>query len=104
MDNKDMKEHSGCGDCGSWSHGTGMGMCGHTHWAHIVIKIFVAIFIFWAGVQFGELKGMIRAEYSGSGYGNGYGMMGSYDGRYFGPGMMGGWIQTVTSTSTPTRK
>lgn len=104
MDTKDMKEHSGCGDCGSCGHGMGMGMCGHTHWAHIIIKIFVAIFIFWAGVQFGELKGMIRAEYSGYGYGSGYGMMGSYDGRFFGPGMMGGWIQTVTSTSTQIRK
>jgi hypothetical protein len=52
---KDMdKEHGeGC-ECGC--HG-GMcgGMWGH-HWGHMVIKIFIVLFIFWAGVQFGELK------------------------------------------------
>jgi len=96
MDTKDMKEHSGCGDCGSWGHGLGMGTCSHNHWAHIIIKIFVAIFIFWAGVQFGELKGMIRADY---GYGHGYGMMGSYSNGLYGPGMM----FRVVSTTTPSR-
>jgi len=73
-----MKEgQSGCGHCGMCGHGMG-GMCSHHHWAHIAIKILVAIFIFWCGVQFGELRGLLRAgNYtSGSGY-----------------GMMSGWIQ-----------
>ena len=93
MDTKDMQGHEGCGDC---HHGMAGAMCGKGHWGHIVIKILVALFIFWAGVQFGELRGMIRAEYGG---GYGYGMMGSYDGwgqgGYGFPGMMGGWARTT---------
>lgn len=67
MENKEMQGHSECKYCGA---------CAHGNWKHIIIKILVALFIFWAGVQFGELKGMIRAGYSNSGYG--YGMMGGW--------------------------
>jgi hypothetical protein len=35
-------------------------MCGHHHWAHIIIRIIVAFFIFWCGVQFGELKASVH--------------------------------------------
>lgn len=45
---------------------------GHRHWKYVVIKILVALFIFWCGVQFGELKALVRGGYSG------YGMMGGY--------------------------
>lgn len=101
MDMKDMKDRSEC--CEYESCGHGMGFCGHGHWMHIIIKLFIAIFIFWAGVQFGELKGYVRAEFQQN-YGYGYGMMGVYDGRFLGPNMMGGWVKTTAvSTSTPRR-
>ncbi len=69
-------------------------MHGRGHWGHILIKVLVAVFIFWCGVQFGELKALFHGGYSG------YGMMGTYSatGRgqnylYGGtPGsMMSGW-------------
>ncbi len=44
-------------------HGMCEALCGDSHWAHIAIKILVALFIFWAGVQFGELKAMIHQTY-----------------------------------------
>jgi len=80
------------------------GMCGQHHWMHVIIRIAVAILIFWAGVQFGELKSIIRAEYSNYGYG----MMGSYGGQrtqtYYvgGPGMMSNWGYTTASAPTVT--
>ena len=66
MDTNTTHEH-GCESC----HGHGMigDMCGHRHWRHIIIKVLVAIFIFWCGVQFGELKALIHSY-------TGYGMMG----------------------------
>ena len=80
----------------------GGGMCGQHHWMHVIIKILVAIFIVWCGVQFGELKSAIRAEYSNYGYG----MMRSSSGEraqtYFvGPRMMQNWAYT-TATPAPT--
>jgi len=57
------EEHAGCSDC--HHHGSS----DQRHWRHIVIRILVALFIFWAGVQFGELKALVRS-YAG------YGMMG----------------------------
>ena len=81
------------------------GMCRQHHWMHVIIKILVAIFIFWCGVQFGELKSAIRAAYLDSGYG--YGMMSAYGGRgqvYGGPAMMGGWTYTTASEATTTQK
>lgn|GEM_PF-1979240 len=75
---KDMdKEHGegctcGCqnGMCGC--HG---GMCGglwgHYHWGHMIIKLFIVLFIFWAGMQFGELKAAVdNFEGGGMGYGH----------------------------------
>ncbi|MFA5942060.1 MAG: hypothetical protein WC798_00065 [Candidatus Paceibacterota bacterium] len=82
-----MEHKAGNGECAK----CGMGMCGEKHWMHVVIKIAIALIIFWAGVQFGELKGMLRATYGGySGVNYGYGMMGSYGtgNRVYGPGMM----------------
>jgi len=82
------------------------GMCRQHHWMHIIIKILVALFIFWVGVQFGELKGVLRGT-----YGNyGYGMMGAYttndnQGYYGRPaGMMNWFYGTVpNATTTQTR-
>ena len=101
---KEMQGHE-CGDCGECKHGMG-GMCGHGHWKHILVKVLVALFIFWAGMQVGELKGILR----GYGYGGyGYGMMSAYrdggaGGNYFygsAPGgMMGGWLRAEESTTT----
>jgi hypothetical protein len=69
MDNNAMHgRNEGCDMCqghGSWNH---------HHWRHVIIKILIALFIFWCGVQFGELKAMIRAAYGYQGYGAG--MMG----------------------------
>jgi len=105
METKDMKGHSDCGGCG---HGMN-GMCGHGHWGHIIIKILVAIFIFWCGVQFGELKGILHG-------GNSYGfrMMGAYgdstgQNYFYGGvpgGMMSGWSRgsVIVESATTTKK
>jgi len=50
-------------------------------WVHIIIKILVAIFIFWCGVQFGELKGAFHGGYPG------YRAMGLYGSNYSGPAL-----------------
>ncbi len=102
MDTKEMQGDSECGGCGECKHGMGGGCCRHRRIWHILVKVLVALFIFWAGVQVGELKGILR----GYGYGGGYGMMGAYRDNagqnYFysnAPGgMMGGWLRTGTST------
>jgi hypothetical protein len=60
-----------CGKC----HGAWGDMGGTGHWGHIAIKVLVALFIFWCGVQFGELKGIMHGGYSP--YGGGYGGYGS---------------------------
>ena len=54
------------GGCGGWSM-----WGGRRHWGYIVLKILVALFVFWAGMKFGELKALVRAQYPG--YGGGYG-------------------------------
>ena len=77
MDTKEMHGHEGCEMCG---RGMGMKCCGRGHWVHIIVKILVAVFIFWCGVQFGELKGALHDRYPQQ-YGN------------YGYGMMGGWTQ-----------
>ncbi len=100
-----MKENME-GDCPMCQkHGMRGGMCGQHHWMHIIIKIFVALFIFWCGVQFGELKSAIKNAY----YGSGYGMMSSFSGdrgqTYFvGPGMMSGWATNSSWGATTTKK
>lgn len=77
------EEHAGCSDC--HHHGSS----DQRHWRHVVIRILVALFIFWAGVQFGELKAVIHQYAS---YGYGYSMMnwgGQSDRIFFqGPSMM----------------
>ena len=99
MDNKSMEGHP---------EGCRCGMCyGRHHWGYILIKIILVIFIFWCGVQFGELKGMLGQGY---GYPN-EGMMGRYvqqgQGTYRGPTMMYGGVYGTTSaqpaTATTTR-
>jgi hypothetical protein len=53
----------------------------------MVIKIFIVLFIFWAGVQFGELKAAVDNFTAGDmGYGHGAYYLNSAQG-----GMMGGW-------------
>jgi len=97
-------KENACEKC--WMHGVGGG---HHHWMHIVIKVAIAVFVFWAGMQFGELKGMLRGSYGGYGYGRG--MMGGYYGndvnRVYGPNMMYGLVQQVapkSTTATTTKK
>ena len=53
---------------------------GGSHWKHLIIKIAIAIFIFWCGIQFGELRAMLRGAYQGYGPTTGYsgGMMRGY--------------------------
>lgn len=83
------------------------GMCGQHYWMHVIVKICVALFIFWCGVQFGELKSAIRSAFHAGGYG--YGMMSAYgidrgQNAYYGaPGMMGGWSRTATAPATTTK-
>lgn len=87
-------------------------MCGHRHWRHIIIKVLVALFIFWAGVQFGELKAIVGSYFSGyAGYGGmmGWGPQGE-QGFYRSPNMMynnaygpiGAPYQVRTTTGTTT--
>lgn len=51
------------------------GLWGHHHWGHMLVKVIIILFVFWAGAEFGELKAELRAYHSG-----GYGAQ-----------MMGGW-------------
>jgi hypothetical protein len=87
------KEGMGHGMC------MGCGMCGH-HWSHMVIRVLIVLFIFWAGMEFGEVRAMLRAD----GYG-GYGQMmmsdggNPYGGMRGGMGMMDG--RTTTSVVSP---
>jgi hypothetical protein len=70
MEKNSSKEHGDgcmCGMC----QGGGYGMMGGKHWMYIVIRIFIVMFIFWAGVQFGELKAYVE----NSMYNNTYGSM-----------------------------
>lgn len=99
METKEMP--IGSNDCRTCQcHGTGGGMCGHHHAGHIIIQILVALFIFWCGVQFGELKGMFNRGYAN------YGMMGSYGagGPWYrgGPAMMYGDAYGSASQTTAT--
>lgn len=69
MENNETQEHSGdckckcpmC--CGHHDHGMCRGMHGPHFWIRVIVKILVAIFIFWCGVQFGELRGMLHGGY-----------------------------------------
>ncbi len=76
-----------CSSCGG-------GLWGHHHWGHMLIKLIIVLFIFWAGVQFGELKFMIQNSY--------YGGMGGFGGNTFyttsARGMMEGALSTPASS------
>ena len=81
MDENQMEGHSGGCNCSKCCCGHGKfggndmhGMCGRRHWMHLLIKILIAVFIFWCGVKFGELQGMIRADHYNYGNYSGYGM------------------------------
>ncbi len=80
----DMKEHGGgcmCSMCGG-------GMWGHHHWGHMLVKLVIVLFIFWAGVQFGELKAIVE----NSNFGPMMGGWGGYSNVYPVQGTtMGGW-------------
>lgn len=100
---KGEMEGGGCSMCRK--HASCDSLCRQHHWMHIIIKIFVALFIFWCGVQFGELKSAVRAAYLNSGYG----MMNSYGSNrsqtyYVGPGMMSGWVTSTASEATTTKR
>jgi len=100
---KDME--GGCGTCDKHHM---QGMCGQHYWMHVIIKILVALFIFWCGVQFGELKSVIRSAFHTGGYG--YGMMSAYgidrnqNAYYGGPAMMGGWSYSTAAAPATTTK
>jgi len=84
------KEHGeGC-ECGCHGGACG-GMWGHHHWGHMLIKLFIVLFIFWAGVQFGELKAAVDSFTAGGmGYGHNAYYLNSEPG-----GMMGGWTTSA---------
>ena len=91
-------------DCKCPYHGWHGGMHGH-HWMHLVIKIFIAIFIFWCGVQFGSLRATIHSGYGGRHMMNSYGQ--SQNMMYRGGTvMMVGGQGTVSqpATATTTKK
>jgi hypothetical protein len=92
MENKDMQDKGGCtcGMCGGHHFG-------HHHWGHWVLKIVVVVFIFWCGVQLGELKQELRSN-----YGPMMNWHGSNQGYYYsGPGMMGVYGTVQQATTTP---
>ncbi len=72
--------------------GKGMmhGMC-HHRGARVLGAIIVTLFIFWCGLQFGEMRASFGGERGY--YGQGYGMMqgNGYNGYGYGPGMMRGY-------------
>ena len=74
MEHKDIQASS---EHHAGHHGAWCDMHGHSSWGNTVVKILLALFIFWCGVQFGELKALV--------HGGGYRMM---DASYGGPGMM----------------
>jgi hypothetical protein len=79
------------------------GICAQHHVLHIVVKIFIALFIFWCGIQFGEVRSMLRAASYGT---YGYGMMGAYGERnrvYVAPAMMSGWSTNTALPATTTK-
>ena len=85
---------------GEKGDGMSCGMCGHHHWSHWVIKALILLFVFWAGMEFGELRGLVRAY---SSYGSP--MM---SGDYYGmqsmrrTGMMDGYGGDTTLAPAPT--
>ncbi len=60
--------------CSCGEAGMSCGMCGHHHWSHWVVKAAILLFVFWAGMEFGEVRALLHSDYS-------------Y--RSFGPTMMG---------------
>ena len=83
-----------CGMCGG-------GMWGHHHWGHMIIKLFIVLFIFWAGVQFGELKAMVENSFYGGMMGGWGGQNTMYYGGYPEQGtMMGGWTAPASGSAT----
>lgn len=49
--------------CECAGHGMGCGMCGHHHWSHLVIKALIILFVFWAGMEFGEVRALVHGNY-----------------------------------------
>jgi hypothetical protein len=70
----------------------------------VIIKILVALFIFWCGVQFGELKALIHAAYGYQSFGGG--MMGwsnrADEGYFQSPVMLynGTGVRTMMGTTS----
>ncbi len=72
---KEMSKECGCAKSGHVCNG----FCGNQHWGHLAIKISIVIFVFLAGVEFGEMKAMIRSDYGQQG------MMRTYGNAEFAP-------------------
>ncbi len=76
MDANTKGHGEGCGCSACQYRGATCGMWGHQHWGHMLIKLLIVMFIFWAGVQFGELKAVVEGNYGG-------GMMGAWGDKIF---------------------
>ena len=103
---EDGKGEGGKCDGGCCEGSSAWGMYGgHHHGAgHLIVKLIIIVFVFWAGVQFGALKAV--ADGRADGYQRGYGMMGNYyygdAGGYgvgYGPGMMVGYRSAPATTT-----
>ena len=85
-------------------------MCGKgRHWGHMLARVAIILFVFWAGMALGELKGELRA----AGYEHGYGMMGGWavqqevaPGYGYGRGMVGAYpvVVSPSAVATTTKK
>ena len=59
MDKKETGMSGGCACPMCW---------GSHHWGHVLAKVLIVLFVFWCGVQFGELRGLLRSSFERGGY------------------------------------
>ncbi len=86
----DKDKNSDGEKCGS--HGCSCAMCKsvglgcNMHWMHWALRLAIILFVFWAGIEFGELKAFVESNVDG-GYGYHSQMMrGGYYGGYYNDG------------------
>ena|ERR1700722_17589002 len=80
---KEKDGHGMCMGCGTGGH----------HWSHMLIRVLILLFVFWAGIEFGELRALVRMDSS---------MMGGWGTvqQVHRMDMMGGGYGAVPDTTT----
>lgn len=67
-------------ECGGYEQHSCHGK--HKHMTKLITKIAIGLLIFWFGVQFGEMKGMLKSQFGGYKYRHGGVMPMMYGGGY----------------------